>query len=95
AERIRHEVGIATVAVGAITRHGEINAILASGCADLCALARPHLFDPHFTLRAAAEQQYPDARWPVQYETARPEPREKLRWFERERNRRSVIRRKS
>jgi anthraniloyl-CoA monooxygenase len=95
AERIRLEVGIATVAVGAITRHGEINAILASGCADLCALARPHLFDPHFTLRAAAEQQYPDARWPVQYETARPEPREKLRWFERERKRRPVIRRRS
>ncbi|MHC4971124.1 MAG: bifunctional salicylyl-CoA 5-hydroxylase/oxidoreductase [Planctomycetota bacterium] len=92
AERIRHEVGIPTVAVGAITRHGEINAILASGCADLCALARPHLFDPHFTLRAAAEQQYPGARWPVQYETAEPEPREKLRWFERARKRRRSVR---
>jgi anthraniloyl-CoA monooxygenase len=79
AERIRLEVGIPTVAVGAITRHGEINAILASGCADLCALARPHLLDPHFTLRAAAEQEYADMRWPVQYETAKPEPRETSR----------------
>jgi len=82
-ERIRLEVGIPTVAVGAITRHGEINAILASGCADLCALARPHLFDPHFTLRAAAEQQYHDVAWPDQYAAAQPEPREKLPWFER------------
>jgi len=94
AERIRSEVGIATLTVGAITRHGEINAILASGCADLCALARPHLFDPNFTLRAAAEQEYGDVRWPLQYEAARPAPREKLRWFERERKRRrAVIRR--
>jgi len=91
AERIRLEVGIPTMAVGAITRHGEINAILASGCADLCALARPHLLDPHFTLRAAAEQERPDVRWPVQYEPARPEPREKLRWFERQRKRRRPV----
>jgi len=88
AERIRFGAGIPTIAVGAISRHGEINAILASGAADLCALARPHLFDPHFTLRAAAEQQWHDAPWPPQYIAAKPLPREKLPWLERERKKR-------
>ena len=32
--------------------------ILASGRADLCCLARPHLLDPNWTLRAAAQQHY-------------------------------------
>jgi len=91
AERIRFEAGIPTMTVGAISRHGEINAILASGCADLCALARPHLFDPHFTLRAAAEQQYHDVAWPKQYGPAQPPPRERLRWFERERKKRKGL----
>jgi anthraniloyl-CoA monooxygenase len=88
AERIRFEAALPTMAVGAISRHGEINAILASGCADFVALARPHLLDPHFTLRAAAEQQYHDQPWPKQYGPAKPEPREKLRWLERERKKR-------
>ncbi|MDH3591022.1 MAG: bifunctional salicylyl-CoA 5-hydroxylase/oxidoreductase, partial [Planctomycetota bacterium] len=88
AEQIRFETGMPTMTVGAISRHGEINAILASGCADLCALARPHLYDPYFTLHAAAEQQVRDVAWPDQYGPARPIPRETLRWFEREKKKR-------
>ena len=53
-DRIRNEVGIATMAVGNITEPDHLNSIIAAGRADLCALARPHLADPHFALRAAA-----------------------------------------
>jgi anthraniloyl-CoA monooxygenase len=81
AERIRLSTGIPTIAVGAISRHGEINAILGSGCADLVALARPHLLDPHFTLRAAAEQAWHGQVWPPQYGPAKPPPRAKLPWL--------------
>jgi len=84
AERIRFEADVPTMTVGAISKHGEINAILAAGCADLVALARPHLYDPYFTLHAAAEQEYMDQEWPPQYLPAKPPKREKLRWFERE-----------
>jgi len=83
AERIRIEAEIPTIAVGAISRGSEVNAIVASGCADLVALARPHLFDPHFTLRAAAEQEWRDVAWPPQYGPAQPEPRERLPWLTR------------
>ena len=58
ADRIRHEVGIPTIAVGAISSYDDVNTIVLSGRADLCALARPHLYDPHWTLHAAAEQGY-------------------------------------
>ncbi|MGH7163792.1 MAG: bifunctional salicylyl-CoA 5-hydroxylase/oxidoreductase [Planctomycetota bacterium] len=84
AHRIRNEAGIPTIAVGGISRHGEINRILVSGSADLCALARPHLSDPYFTLHAAAQLEHFDQRWPDQYEPAKPRRREKLRWLERE-----------
>lgn len=90
-ERIREEASIPTMAVGAISRHGEVNAILASGCADLVALARTHLYDPYFTLHAAAENAYHDQPWPKQYGPAKPLPREKLPWFERERKRRPKL----
>ena len=73
-DRIRHEAGVTTMAVGAIQDWDQVNTIIASGRADLCALARPHLLDPHFTLRAAAEQNYrgPGVTWPPQYLAARP-----------------------
>jgi anthraniloyl-CoA monooxygenase len=76
AEQIRNEVGIATMAVGAITTADQVNTLIASGRADLCALARPHLADPYFTLHAAAEYQamgYPirGASWPKQYLSGR------------------------
>jgi anthraniloyl-CoA monooxygenase len=64
ADRIRNEIGIATMAVGNITEADQINGIIAAGRADLAALARPHLSDPHFTLHAAAAQGYREQAWP-------------------------------
>ncbi len=75
ADRIRQEVGIATMAVGAIQGWDHVNTILASGRADLCAMARPHLFDPYLTLHAAAEQEHFDVRWPNQYLSVAPRRR--------------------
>src|SRR5204862_7995383 len=67
ADRIRNEVDIATMAVGAIFEPDHVNSILMAGRADLCALARPHLADPYWTLHAAAQLGYGDISWPVQY----------------------------
>jgi anthraniloyl-CoA monooxygenase len=67
ADRIRNEVGIATMAVGNITEWDQINGIIAAGRADLAALARPHLADPNFTLHAAAAQGYRAQAWPLPY----------------------------
>ena len=66
-DRIRQEVGIGTIAVGAIFEPDHVNSIIASGRADLCALGRPHLADPFWTLHAAAAQGYHGVEWPVQY----------------------------
>ncbi len=66
-ERIRLEVGIATMAVGAVTSADQVNTLLISGRADLVALARPHLADPYFTLHAAAEAGHEGVTWPSQY----------------------------
>ncbi len=74
ADRIRNEVGIATMAVGAITEADQANSIIAAGRADLCAIARPHLADPAWTLRAAAQLSPIAAAhtdWPVQYTAGR------------------------
>ena len=67
ADRIRNEVGIATIAVGAIFEPDHVNSIIAAGRADLAALARPHLADPYWTLHAAAQLGYRDMPWPQQY----------------------------
>jgi anthraniloyl-CoA monooxygenase len=67
ADKIRNEIGIATMAVGNVTEGDQVNAILAAGRADLVALGRPHLADPSWTLHAAAQLGYPGAEWPVQY----------------------------
>ncbi|MSQ69943.1 MAG: bifunctional salicylyl-CoA 5-hydroxylase/oxidoreductase [Betaproteobacteria bacterium] len=64
---IRNEAGIPTIAVGNVFEPDHVNTIIAAGRADLCALARPHLADPYWTLRAAAEQGYRDVVWPKQY----------------------------
>ena len=66
-DRIRQEAGIATIAVGAIFEPDHVNSIIASGRADLCAIGRPHLADPYWTLHAAAQLQYQDVQWPPQY----------------------------
>jgi anthraniloyl-CoA monooxygenase len=67
ADAIRNEVGIATMAVGNIYEADHVNSIIASGRADLCAIARPHLANPAWTLHAAAELRYRDQWWPDQY----------------------------
>jgi anthraniloyl-CoA monooxygenase len=68
ADRIRHEVGIATMAVGNISSYADVNTILAAGRADLCLLARAHLWDPYWTRHAAYELGYP-LPWPDPYES--------------------------
>ena len=66
ADRIRHEVGIATMAVGNISSYADVNTILAAGRADLCLLARAHLWDPYWTRHAAHELGW-KLPWPDQY----------------------------
>jgi anthraniloyl-CoA monooxygenase len=66
-DRIRNEAGVVTMAVGNIYETDHVNSILAAGRADLCALARPHLADPNWTLRAAAELGWRGIQPPVQY----------------------------
>ncbi|HRX89709.1 MAG TPA: bifunctional salicylyl-CoA 5-hydroxylase/oxidoreductase [Steroidobacteraceae bacterium] len=66
-DQIRNEVGIATIAVGNIYESDHVNTIIAAGRADLCALARPHLANPAWTLHAAAEQHYEPQHWPAPY----------------------------
>ncbi|MEB0110817.1 bifunctional salicylyl-CoA 5-hydroxylase/oxidoreductase [Variovorax sp. RTB1] len=70
-DRIRNEVGIATIAVGAITDADQANSIIAAGRADLCAVARPHLADPAWTLHEAAKLQSRAIEWPQQYLSGR------------------------
>jgi anthraniloyl-CoA monooxygenase len=67
ADWVRNETGIATMTVGAITSPDQVNTLLASGKADLVALGRPHLANPHFTLQAAAWYQDAAQFWPPQY----------------------------
>ncbi|MGH8269368.1 MAG: bifunctional salicylyl-CoA 5-hydroxylase/oxidoreductase, partial [Steroidobacteraceae bacterium] len=71
ADRVRNEVGIATMAVGNIYEPDHVNSIIASGRADLCALARPHLANPAWTLEAAARLGYDGQWWPKQYLSGR------------------------
>jgi anthraniloyl-CoA monooxygenase len=66
-DRIRNEGRVPTIAVGNITEADQVNSIIAAGRADLVAIGRPHLSDPQWTLRAAAQLGYNGARWPVQY----------------------------
>jgi anthraniloyl-CoA monooxygenase len=70
-DRIRNEAGIPTIAVGNITEADQVNGIIAAGRADLCALARPHLADPNWTLHAAAQLGYTDQWWPKPYLTGK------------------------
>jgi anthraniloyl-CoA monooxygenase len=70
-DQVRNLVGIPTIAVGNIFEADHVNSIIASGRADLCALARPHLADAAWTLHAAAAQGYREQWWPKPYETAR------------------------
>jgi anthraniloyl-CoA monooxygenase len=71
ADRVRNEAGIATIAVGAISEADHVNGIIAAGRADLCAVARPHLANPAWTLMEAAKIGYMDLAWPKQYRSAK------------------------
>jgi anthraniloyl-CoA monooxygenase len=68
ADRIRHDVGIATMAVGNISSYMDVNTIVAAGRADLCLLARAHLFDPYWTRHAAYMLGYA-LPWPDPYKS--------------------------
>lgn len=77
ADRIRHATGLPVIAVGAISSWDDVNSLILAGRTDLCALARPHLYDPHWTLHAAAEQGYegPGVVWPAPYRAGSRRPR--------------------
>jgi anthraniloyl-CoA monooxygenase len=66
ADRIRLETGIATMTVGNISSYTDVNSILAAGRADLCVLARAHLYDPYWTHHAAQDLGH-KIPWPEQY----------------------------
>jgi anthraniloyl-CoA monooxygenase len=66
-DRIRNEAGVPTIAVGNILDADQVNSILAAGRADLCALGRPLLHDPYWTLHAAAQLGYTPQPWPSSY----------------------------
>jgi anthraniloyl-CoA monooxygenase len=81
ADRIRNQVGIATIAVGAISSYDDVNSLILAGRADLCAIGRAHLYDPHWTLHAAADQEYagagahwPGADWPDPFKAGSRRP---------------------
>ncbi|MCJ1680463.1 bifunctional salicylyl-CoA 5-hydroxylase/oxidoreductase [Streptomyces sp. APSN-46.1] len=76
ADRIRNALGVPVIAVGAISSWDDVNSLLLAGRADLCALGRPHLYDPHWTLHAAADQSYagPSAPWPPPYRAGSRKP---------------------
>ena len=67
ADRIRNEAGIGAIAVGSIYEADHANSIIAAGRADLCAVGRPHLVNPAWTLTEAARIGYTAVAWPKQY----------------------------
>ena len=71
ADRVRNEAGIATIAVGAISEADHVNSIIAAGRADLCAIARPHLANPAWTLLESAKIGYTEIEWPKPYRAAK------------------------
>ncbi|HET8683691.1 MAG TPA: bifunctional salicylyl-CoA 5-hydroxylase/oxidoreductase, partial [Micromonosporaceae bacterium] len=78
ADAIRNELRgrVAVVAVGAVSSYDDVNSLILAGRADLCALGRTHLYDPQWTLHAAAEQEYagPGADWPLPFVAGRRRP---------------------
>ncbi|MGZ3406179.1 MAG: oxidoreductase [Polyangia bacterium] len=66
AERVRLDAGVPTMTVGNISSWSDVNSVLAAGRADLCLLARMHLYDPYWTRHAAYEQGFP-LQWPDPY----------------------------
>jgi anthraniloyl-CoA monooxygenase len=73
ADRIRNVAGVPTIAVGAISGYDDVNSIVLAGRADMCALGRAHLYDPAWTLHAAADQDFPVA-WPTEFKRGSRKP---------------------
>jgi anthraniloyl-CoA monooxygenase len=71
ADRIRNEAGIPTIAVGAISEADHVNSIISAGRADLCAVARPHLANPAWTLTEAAKIGFTAVAWPRPYQSGK------------------------
>ncbi|MGI9006505.1 MAG: bifunctional salicylyl-CoA 5-hydroxylase/oxidoreductase [Streptosporangiaceae bacterium] len=76
ADAIRNQAGLATIAVGVISSYDDVNSLILAGRADLCALGRAHLYNPNWTLHAAAAQGYAGqaAAWPDQWAAGRRPP---------------------
>jgi len=76
ADAIRNRLGVPTIAVGAISSADDVNSILLAGRADLCAIGRAHLYDPSWTLHAAADQEYagPGTTWPLPWQAGSRKP---------------------
>ena len=73
ADRIRNVAGVPTIAVGAISGYNDVNSIILAGRADMCALGRAHLYDPAWTLHAAADQDFP-VEWPTEFKRGSRKP---------------------
>jgi anthraniloyl-CoA monooxygenase len=71
ADMVRNVAGVPTIAVGNISEADQVNSIIAAGRADLCAIARPHLANPSWTLDAAAAQGFKGQWWPEPYRSAK------------------------
>ena len=67
-DRVRLEAEIPTMTVGNIQSYADANSIIAGGRADICVIARMHLFDPYWTRHAANELDYP-LEMPDQYKS--------------------------
>jgi anthraniloyl-CoA monooxygenase len=70
-DKIRNEARIKTMAVGNIYEADHVNSILMAGRADLVCIARPHLADPYWTLRAATDLGDRHEVWPKPYDAGR------------------------
>ena len=69
-DRIRSTLGVATMSVGGIVSHGDINTVIAAGRADMCALGRGSLENAYFVRHAARDQNFTGLHWPSQYRRA-------------------------
>lgn len=76
ADAIRNRTGVPTIAVGVISSWDDVNSLILAGRADLCALGRVHLYNPNWTLHAAAEQEYagPGVAWPLPWQAGKRRP---------------------
>jgi anthraniloyl-CoA monooxygenase len=66
ADRVRNDAGVPTMSVGNFSSFADVNGALAAKRADLCLLARAHLYDPYWVRHAAAAQGYA-LPWPAPY----------------------------